>query len=281
VSGITLGSVYALVALGFTIIHRVTGIINFAQGEFVMLGGMVAFFMLSDVGLPLWVACLMAVIIVTIVGLLLQRLAIRPAKNASVVTLIIITIGASIFLRGVAGQVFGKEAVPLPAFSGEQPIVAGGAAIQPQSLWVIGSTIVFMLLFQLALTRTPLGKALSASAISKRAASIVGINVQTMSLISFGVAAALGAIGGIMIAPIALTSYDSGVMLGLKGFIAAAMGGLSSPVGAVAGGFGLGILESLGAAYISSAYKDAIALLIFFIILLVRAKQLSRSEVEG
>jgi branched-chain amino acid transport system permease protein len=269
------------VGLGFTIIHRVTGIINFAQGEFVMLGGMVAFFMLSDVGLPLWLACLVAVVIVTIVGLLLQRLAIRPAKNASVVTLIIITIGASIFLRGLAGQFFGKESVPLPPFSGEQAILVGGAAIQPQSLWVIGSTIVFMLLFQALLNWTPLGKALSAVAISKRAAGIVGINVHTMSLISFGVAAALGAIGGLMIAPIALTSYESGVMLGLKGFIAAAMGGLSSPFGAVAGGFGLGILESLGAAYISSAYKDAIALLIFFIILLVRAKQLSRSEVES
>jgi branched-chain amino acid transport system permease protein len=207
-------------------------------------------------------------------------LAISLSRKASVLALIIITIGASILIRGIAGEVWGKNPVALPAFSGEKPILFLGAAIQPQALWVMGATIVLTLLLQLLLSRTLLGKVFRACSLNRRAAGIVGINVRNMSLFSFGIAAALGAIGGIMVAPLILTSYDSGAMLGLKGFVAAAMGGLSSQVGAVIGGFSLGILEALGAGYISSAYKDAIALLVFFVFLLLRAKSLSAREPE-
>lgn len=280
ISGITQGSIYALVALGFTIIYSVTGIINFAQGDFVMLGGMLAYLYWHTLKFPLALACVLSIITVAFCGLLLERLAISSSKKASVVSLIIITIGASMFIRGVAGQLWGKDPVPLPAFSGETPILFWGAAIQPQTIWVLITTIVFMLLFQLLLSRTLLGKSLKACALNRKAAGIIGINVRTMSLLSFAMAAALGAIGGIVIAPLTLTSYDVGVMLGLKGFVAAAMGGLSNQTGAVFGGFALGILEALGAGYISSAYKDAIALLIFFVFLLLRAKQLSAAEVE-
>jgi len=280
VSGITQGSVYALVALGFTVIYSVTGIINFAQGESVMLGGMLAYFYFHTLSLALPFACLLSVLSVTFSGLLLERLAISSSKRASVVSLIIITIGASMFIRGIAGELWGKDPLPLPAFSGEKPILFLGAAIQPQTIWVLAVTLIFMLLFQLLLSRTLLGKALRACALNRRAAGIVGINVRAMSLLSFAMAAALGAIGGIVIAPLTLTSYDIGVMLGLKGFVAAAMGGLSNQTGAVAGGFALGILEALGAGYISSAYKDAIALLLFFLFLLVRARSLTSPEQE-
>lgn len=280
VSGITQGSVYALVALGFTIIYSVTGIINFAQGDFVMLGGMMTYLYWHTLKLPLALACLLSVVSVTFCGLLLERLAISSNKKASVVSLIIVTIGASMFIRGIAGELWGKDPLPLPAFSGEKPILFWGAAIQPQTIWVLAVTLIFMLLFQLLLSRTLLGKSLRACALNRKAAGIVGINVRTMSLLSFAMAAALGAIGGIVIAPLTLTSYDVGVMLGLKGFVAAAMGGLSNQMGAVAGGFALGILEAFGAGYISSAYKDAIALLVFFLFLLLRAKNLSSTEVE-
>ncbi len=278
VSGATTGSVYALIALGFTIIHSVTGIINFAQGEFVMLGGMFTYLFFKSLHLPLWVSCSLSIALVAIAGVLLERLALRQSRQASVVSLIMVTIGASIFLRGVAGEVWGKNPLPLPAFSGEKPIVFAGAAIQPQSLWVIGVTVFFTLLFHLLMSRTLLGKALRACALNRRAAEITGINVLNMSLLSFGTAAALGAIGGIVIAPITLTAYDIGVILGLKGFVAAAMGGLSSQPRAVISGLFLGVLEAFGAAYISSAYKDAIALFVFFVFLLVRAKSLSGSE---
>jgi branched-chain amino acid transport system permease protein len=280
ISGVTQGSIYALVALGFTLIYSVTGIINFAQGEFVMLGGMLTYFFLHTLSLPLPLACLLAVMVVTGCGLVLERLAINSTQKAASVSLVIITIGASMFFRGIAGELWGKDPLSLPPFSGENPIPVMGAVIQPQTIWVLLVTLFFMLLFQLLLTRTLIGKALRACALNRRAAGIVGINVRNMSLLSFGMAAALGAIGGIVIAPMTMTSYDIGLMLGLKGFVAASMGGLSNQTGAVAGGFALGILEAFGAGFISSAYKDAFALLIFFIFLLIRAKDLASAEAE-
>ncbi|MHB1133128.1 MAG: branched-chain amino acid ABC transporter permease [Chloroflexota bacterium] len=271
VAGGTLGAVYAVVALGFTIIFNVTGIINFAQGEFVMLGGMLSYWLYSLLGLPLALAFLLAVLLTTLIGLALDRLAIRPARQAPVLSLIILTIGASIFIRGLAGYFWGKNAVPLPAFSGEEPIYLGGVTVQPQTLWVLGISLLAMALLHALLSYTLLGKALRACALNRRAASLVGIDAQTMSSVSFGLSAALGAIGGIVIAPIALTSYDAGTMLGVKGFAAAAIGGFGSQPGAVAGGLALGLLESLGAGYISSAYKDAIALGVLFLALFVKA----------
>jgi branched-chain amino acid transport system permease protein len=282
VTGISIGSVYALVALGFTIIHSVTGIVNFAQGEFVMLGGLVAYFLLHSLGVPLWLAAVSSVVLVAGVGLLLQRLALAPAKQASTLSLIIITIGASILIRGAVGQFWpwSKQAVRLPYFTNAEPITIFGAVIHPQKLWVLGVTLVFMLGFHLLLTRTPLGKALQASAINKRAAGMVGIDTGSMALFSFGLAAALGAVGGILISSQAVMSYDSGVMLGLKGFLAASMGGLSSQFGAVLGGLGLGLLESFGAGHISSAWKDAFSLSVFLVILLIRAQKLPSSGAE-
>lgn len=271
VSGVTLGSVYAIVAIGFTIIFNVTGIINFAQGEFVMLGGMFSYSLLQGASLPAPLAFLIAIAATAAVGFLLERWAIRPARNHSVISLIIITIGASILIRGLAGQLWGKDSVPLPAFSGEAPIQLGSATLQPQSLWVIGTMLVVMGALKLVLDYTLLGKALRACAINRRAAGLLGIDSRAMSLISFSLSAGLGALAGIVIAPMTLTSYDVGVMLGLKGFAAAALGGFGSQLGAMAGGVFLGLAESMGAAFISSAYKDAIALLILFVVLLRRS----------
>jgi len=282
VTGVSVGSIYALVALGFTIIHSVTGIVNFAQGEFVMLGGMVCYFLLHALGIPLWASAFLSVIIVSGIGLLFQRLALAPVRQASIVSLVIITIGASILIRGVVGQFWpwGKEAVRLPYFTQAEPLSFLGAVIHPQKLWVLGVTIVFMVAFHLLLTRTPLGKALRASAINKRAAGMVGIDVGAMALLSFGIAAAMGAVGGVLIASQAVTSYDAGIMLGLKGFLAASMGGLSSQVGAVAGGLGLGLLEAFAAGHISSAWKDALSLSVFLLFLLIRAQKLPHAESE-
>ena len=271
VAGATLGAVYAVVALGFTVIFNVTGIINFAQGEFVMLGGMFSYWLYAGLKLPLVAAFVLAALLTALVGLGLDRLAIRPARNAPVLSLIILTIGASIFIRGLAGLAWGKNAVPLPAFSGEDPLYLGGVTVLPQTLWVLGTTLLAMGLLHLLLTHTMLGKALRACAINRRSAALVGIDAQLMSAVSFGLSALLGAVGGIVIAPLALTSYDAGTMLGVKGFAAAAVGGFGSQLGAVAGGLALGLLESLGAGYISSAYKDAIALAALFLALFIRA----------
>jgi branched-chain amino acid transport system permease protein len=244
-------------------------VINFAQGEFVMLGGMAAASM-TAAGAPLALALPAAIVLAAAVGLLLEKLAIERAASADVTTLIIITIGASIFLRGVAQLVWGKGIRALPPLSGEQPIALGGATLLPQSLWVLGATLAIVAALSWFFGRTRLGRAMLATAHNRLAAQLVGIDVRLVLFASFGLAAALGAVAGVLIAPITFTSYDAGTMLGLKGFAAAILGGLGSFHGAIAGGLVLGLLESLGAGFVSSAYKDAIAFVVILAVLFVR-----------
>jgi branched-chain amino acid transport system permease protein len=268
-SGLTVGAVYALVALGFTLVYNASDVVNFAQGEFVMIGGMATVF-LSAAGLPLPLAAVLAVAgAAVVVGLLLHRLAIEPARGASPVTLIIITIGASIFLRGLAQVVFDKQFHKLPAFSGDAPVNIFGAAVQPQSFWVIGGAAVIVLALTLFLERTVMGKAVRATAANRLAARLVGIDTAVVMALAFGVSAAIGAVAGVLVTPITLTSYDIGVLLALKGFAAAMLGGMGNPVGAVLGGLILGLLEAFSAGYLSSNYKDAVSFLVILAVLLV------------
>ncbi len=266
ITGITVGSTYALVGLGFAIIYNASDVVNFAQGEFVMVGAMSAVWFLG-VGLPLPVALAFAVATTVVVGMALDKLAIEPARGASVVTTIIITIGAAIFLRGAALLLWGKDIYSLPHFSSETPIAIGAATLLPQNIWVMVVTALVVYLVRYFFDRTLMGKAILACACNRTAAHLVGINVGMMMLVSYGLAALLGAIAGILIAPIAFTSYDAGIMLGLKGFSAAILGGMGSSMGAVAGGVLLGVLESLGAGFISSGYKDAMAFMIILLVL--------------
>ncbi|MDF2688502.1 MAG: transporter permease [Microvirga sp.] len=268
ISGLTVGAVYALVALGFTLIYNASGVVNFAQGEFVMLGGMVTVFA-SAAGVPLVLAAFIAVVVAIVIGLLLHRLAIEPARGASAVTLIIITIGASILFRGIAAIIFDKQFHKLPGFTGEMPINILGAAVQPQSFWVLGGAAVVVVALYVFLEHTILGKAVLATAANRLAARLVGINTTTIMAIAFGGSAAIGAIAGILVTPITLTSYDVGTLLALKGFAAAMLGGMGNPVGAVIGGLLLGLLEAFGAGYLSSTYKDAFAFLVILIVLFV------------
>jgi branched-chain amino acid transport system permease protein len=265
-SGLTNGAIYALSALGFSLIYNASGVINFAQGEFIMLGGVSAV-MLTSAGVPLPFAILLAVLVVSLVGLLLEKLAIEPAGDADVVSLIIITIGASIFLQGVAQVVFGKGQRALAPFTGDAPIMIAGASLLPQSLWMIATGAVIVLLLALFFGRTRLGKAVLATAHNRLAARLVGINTRHVLALSFMLSAALGAVAGVVSAPITLTSYDVGIMVGLKGFVAATLGGLGSGAGAVVGGLILGLMEALAAGYISSAYKDAVPFVLIILIL--------------
>jgi branched-chain amino acid transport system permease protein len=280
VSGLTVGAVYALVALGFTLIYNASDVVNFAQGEFVMLGGMVTVFA-AAAGLPLPLAAALAILVAVGVGLLLHRLAIEPARGASAVTLIIITIGASIFLRGIAQIVFDKRFHQLPAFSGSDPILLAGAAILPQSFWVLGGALLVFAGLFLFLEKTLLGKAVLATAANRLAARLVGVDTSFVLALSFGLSAAIGAFAGILITPITLTSFDVGTLLALKGFAAAMLGGMGSPLGAVVGGLVLGLLESFGAGLISSAYKDAVAFIVILAVLFAMPQGLfGRRSVE-
>ncbi len=278
-SGMTVGSAYALAALGFTIIYNTSGVINFAQGEFIMLGGMLAAIM-AGAGVPLPLAIIGAVIATAVVGLLMEKAVIEPAQNAQVVTLIIITIGASLTIRGLVQIFLGKATHSLAPFSGDTPIMLFGASLLPQSLWVLGVTLAIVGALAWFFGRTLLGKAMLATSHNKLAAQLVGINTRRVLLLSFGLSALLGAVGGILVAPITYTSYDAGIMLGLKGFVAAVLGGLGGGVGAVAGGLILGIAEAMTAGYISSSYKDAVPFVLILLILFFMPRGLFGAKIS-
>ncbi len=266
-SGITVGATYALVGLGFAIIYNASHIINFAQGEFVMLGGMMAYYFFEQLGLPMPVAIALAIGGTVLVGVALEKLAIEPARDASIVTLIIITIGASIFLRGAAQLLWGRNYHSLPPLTGDQPIDIAGAAVTPQNMWIVGVTLAIILGLHWFFNRTMTGRAVRAAAYNPLAAQLAGINNRLVLLLSFALAAGLGAVAGILITPIALTYPSVGIMLGLKGFCAAILGGLGNPFGAILGGLIVGLSEAMTAGYISSDYKDAVAFVIILLTL--------------
>jgi branched-chain amino acid transport system permease protein len=271
-SGITIGAIYALVALGFVTIARASQIINFAQGEFVMLGGVITYFLLNIVNLPYPLAALVAILIVILVGFLMHVSVVHPLRKASVLILIMATLGSSIFLSSTSGLIFGTLPKALPPFSGEYPLQIGGVSVLPQSLWVLGFTFLLLIFLYLLSHRTLLGKAMEASSTDPLGADLLGISRNLMVFFAFGVSAGVGATAGILITPIFFTSYSSGTLLGLKGFIAAVLGGWGKNSGAILGGFALGIAESLSLAFIPSGYKDAIAFAILLLILYFRPK---------
>jgi len=234
-----------------------------------MLGGVFTIACMR-LDLPMYVAIPLAVLATVAVGALLERLAIAPARNSDTVSLIIITIGASIFIEGLVQFFFGRGQHAMPSFSGDTSIPIGGAMLQPQSLWVIGVAAALVALVGGFFRFTLVGKAMLAMSTNRAAAQLVGINTRALLLLSFCLAALLGAVAGIVAAPITTVVYDLGQMLGLKGFVAAILGGMGSGVGAVVGGILIGLLEAFVAAYISSAYKDAVPFVLIIIILLAR-----------
>lgn len=266
VTGITIAATYGLIALGFSIIYNATHVINFAQGDFVMVGGMTAVFVLAS-GLPLPIAIIAATLAGSIVGIVLFQVGIRTARNAGIVPQIIVTLGAALAIRGLVQVLWGKDYYTLPSFSGNQPIHLLGAIVVPQSLWVIGSTAIIVICLSLFFNATRLGKAILATSYNPDAAKLMGINTNHILLLSFALAGFLGAFAGVVVTPITLTYYEVGIMLGLKGFVAAVLGGLGSFPGAIAGAIVLGITEVMVAGYVSSDYKDVVAFVMMLFIL--------------
>lgn len=280
-TGLTLGSIYALVALGFTMIYNATGIINLAQGEFVMLGGLIMVFFTMILKFPLFLGFFLTILVVTLLGVIFERLAIHPLRDASLITLIIITLAGSILFRGGAMFLWGKDPYALAPFMQSSPVHFLGATIQWQIFWILAITILVVIGVNFFFNRTLTGKAMTACAFNALAARLVGINVQKMVLLSFALSASVGAIAGAIITPITLMEYDRGPLLGLKGFAAAVLGGLGSGIGSIIAGFIIGILESFGAGLISSGYKDAIALLVMLMILWMKPSGLFGSKEES
>jgi branched-chain amino acid transport system permease protein len=269
-SGLSVGAIYALIGIGFSMIYNTSDIINFAQGEFVMIGGMSAVALAAGGAMPLVLAVPAAIAITVLAGLAVERLAIEPVRQSSLVTLIIITIGVSITIRGAVEILLGKNFYRLSSFSGDVPVDIGGAQVNPQAFWVVGSLLAVMAALAFFFNRTRLGKAMLATAQNRLAAELMGIDVKNMLRLSFALSALLGALAGVLTAPITLTRYDVGIMLGLKGFCAAILGGLGTATGALAGGVILGLTEAMAAGYVSSAYKDAVAFLLILAVLVLK-----------
>jgi branched-chain amino acid transport system permease protein len=267
-SGLVVGAIYGLIAIGFTAVYNVTGIVNFAQGDLAMLGALGAIG-LTVAGVPLAPAVVLAAVAVGLLGVVIERVAIRPA-GPDVLRGIIITIGVGVSLQGVAVLIWGTDAQPLPAFSGEKPIDLAGVTVPPQALWVVGTAAMLMAGLYLFFARTYLGKAFRACAINAFAASLMGIPTAAIRALSFFVSGLVGAIAGIIVAPIALMQYDSGIFLGIKGFVACIIGGFGNPIGAALGGLLLGLLEALATGYLSSGYKNAIAFVVLLAFLFAR-----------
>ncbi|WP_019121482.1 branched-chain amino acid ABC transporter permease [Brevibacillus massiliensis] len=268
-SGLTVGGIYALIAVGFVTIYNVNGVINFAQGEFVMVAAMSGAAMTSA-GAPLWIACIAAILVSAAVGAVAWRLALYPARYSSDVVLIIITIGLSTTLRGLAQLLWGSSPLTIPPFMAGEPVSFLGAVIPLQDFFIGGIALICMLALFVFFERTAMGSALRACMMNREVSRLMGISPNRMALLSFVLGAGLAGAVGVSVAPVSLATYDMGLMIGLKGFVAAVLGGLVSIPGAVAGGVLLGVLESLGAGLVSSGYKDAIAFLILLLVLIFR-----------
>lgn len=270
-SGLTRGAIYALVGAGFAIIYSASNVINFAQGEFVMLGGMVTAYLVVTTGLlPIWLAVPLAILVTMLVGVALYRFAVAKVDPSRLATIIIITIGSSILIRGVVEVVLGKREFVYPPFNATGSVEVLGAAVDVQSLWVLGALALVALGLKLFFDHTLFGKAMRAASQNTTAAQLVGIDVTKVLVASFALSAGLGALAGALVTPITLTRFDVGLMLGLKGFAATMLGGLGSPYGALAGGLLLGLAEALAGGYISSGYQDAVAFLLILALLILR-----------
>ena len=282
IAGLKNGSIYALVALGFTIVYASTNVINFAQGEFYMLGGMLGVFALRALGLPLLLAVPASVLATACIGVLVEVLFIRPRKDAEPMPLIIITVGVSMLLGSLARHLFGSDELPLPVFTDGPSLSIGGAAIERQTLWLWGLTIVAVIALTVLYNRTRLGLAMRACMQNREAARLMGIDTAWVVMVSFGLAAMLGALAGVAVATLTQTRFDIGTSIAIKGFAAAVLGGLGNPLAAVAGGLVLGLAEALSIAGLSSVvqgsstYKDVIAIAVLLLVLFLRPQGLFR-----
>ncbi len=266
-AGLTLGSIYALVGFSVALVHRASNVLNLAQGEFSMLAAMTAIYMTTVLKAPLVLAIIIPVILGVMGGVVLERAVIRPAQKFPTVMVVMVTVGAAIALEGLAVVLWGPDSYSLAPFSGQDPLPVLGATILPQVLWILGVCIVLSLVFWYLFEKTTVGLSMRACAENPVAAELVGIERQRMTMLAFGLGAGVAAIAGIIIAPIVFTHFLVGLMLTVKGSIAAVLGGINSNLGVILGGFILGMMESLSAGLLPSLYKDVFVLLLLLILL--------------
>ncbi|MDR6870411.1 branched-chain amino acid transport system permease protein [Bosea sp. BE125] len=272
VSALGIGCVYGLIGIGFCVIYNASGIVNFAQGAFVMLGGMITQTLFSRHGLPLPVAALVAVAAVAALGVVIERIVVRPLWNrkATMFVMILATLAAQIVIERLTLIAVGDQPKTLPVFTDLPPLMIGSVAIGTQFLWIVGGSlaIVALLAAFFALTRT--GKAMRACSINREAAALQGIPVSRMLALAFALSAALGAIAGILITPTQYTAFNVGVPFAISGFIAAIVGGFGRPFGAFLGGLLLGLMQALAIVVFGAGLKTVAALSVLLLFLFIR-----------
>lgn len=282
VNGVVFGAIYALNAIGIGLVYNTTGIINFAQGDFVMLGGMTTAYFFGVVGLPLPLAILLGVSLTVVMGLLVERLLIRPLwrRGAKDWTYVFMLFAAATVMPNLVMLLIGRDPLTFPAFGMLPSFQMGSVTVSSQAVWVLATTVALFVALQSFFSRTMLGKAMKATAINRRVAAWLGIGAEKMVAMSFGLAALLGAIGGVIFTPLISTQFDAGVSMTLNGFAAAIIGGLGNMRGAIVGGLVIGIIQSLSTAFVSSVYGDAVTYAVLFALLAIRPAGIFQPLVE-
>lgn len=272
VNGISVGCIYGLIGIGFCVIYNASGIVNFAQGSFVMLGGMCAYVLLSNVGLPLPIAGILAVVIVAGFGVVLEVLVVRPLwnRNATMFVIILATLAAQIVIERLTLILVGDQPKSIRVFTDLPPIRLAGISISYQTLWILGVSVLLIIALAIFFKSTLVGRAMRACAINREAAALQGIPVERMLALSFVLSAGLGAIAGFLVTPTQYTAYNVGTPFAISGFIAAIVGGFGRPFGAFLGGIVLGLLQALAVVTFGSGMKNVAALTILLIFLFVR-----------
>jgi len=268
-----MGSIYALVALGFTLLINSVNIVNLAQGEFVMLGGFLIYTLVTLWGWPFWLSFPVVIVGAGIFGLLFERLGYRPLKDTGVVTIIVGTLGLSVFMKNMAVNIWGALPLPFSEPFGRRMLVLGGEnglRLVPQHLLILGLTAALVIGLHYFFRFTRIGVMMRAAAQDQVAARLMGVPFYRLTALTFALAAALGALAGVLLAPTFFITAEMGTMVGIKAFVATIVGGWGSIPGAIAGGLTVGLIEALSAAYLSSKYKDVFAFLILIVFLLFR-----------
>ncbi len=272
VSGVGVGFIYGLIGIGYCVIYNASGIVNFAQGAFVMLGGIVTHVLLTRAGWPLPLAAVAAIVLVALLGMAIERLVVRPLwnRNATMFVMILATLAVQIVLERATLILVGDQPKTLPNFTELPPIRLGTIAVSYQLLWIAGASLALVALLAAFFARTRTGKAMRACAINREAAALQGIPVSRMLAYSFALSAGLGAIAGILITPTQYTAFNVGVPFAISGFIAAILGGFGNALGAFIGGIMLGVAQALAVVLFGAGFKNVAALSILLVFLLVR-----------
>ncbi len=271
VSGISVGTIYAILGLGYVTIFRTSKVVNFAQGDFAMLGGLGTVYLFKTLHLPYPAAATIAVVATGLVAVVLYQTVVAPLGRASIISMVMVTIGAGLFIENAALIGWGPYAFSLPGFSGDTPIrVLEDVAVMPQSLWIIAMAAVVLAVLYYVGNHTLMGKAMTATSTDHLAANLVGVSTGGMIRISFAISGCVGALAGLFLAPTVGLNYISGGVLGLKGITALTLGGWGMATGAIAGGIALGVVETFGAGFLPAGYKDAISFGVLVLILYLR-----------